>query len=83
MSDQNRQPTHRRVYVSGNGDELRVPMREVLLEEPNPPLRLYDTSGPHGDPDCRVSPREGLPALRRPWITRRGDVEQLPGSTSV
>jgi phosphomethylpyrimidine synthase len=61
-------------------------MREVELSEtpgnpaePNPPVRLYDTSGPHGDPDTKVDIREGLPPLRDPWIVERGDTEEVEG----
>ena len=54
----------RKVLVEG--DRVRVPMREIALSGGEPPLRVYDTSGPHG---CDV--REGLPPLRDPWITGR------------
>ncbi len=59
-------PSSRRVYLEG--ERVRVPMREVTLSGGEPPLRIYDTSGPH-DADVRT----GLPPLRRPWITARGD----------
>jgi phosphomethylpyrimidine synthase len=61
-------PNSRKVYV-GN-----VPMREITLSGGEAPVRVYDTSGPQGH-----DPREGLPALRRPWIMARGgtrDVER-------
>ncbi|HVC05032.1 MAG TPA: phosphomethylpyrimidine synthase ThiC [Candidatus Acidoferrales bacterium] len=72
----------RRVYVEGSRPDLRVPFREVSQaatrgargETRNPALRLYDTSGPHGDPDVAVTPETGLPPLRAPWIVERGDV---------
>src|SRR5690606_38925669 len=44
-------------------------------DEENPPLRVYDTSGPYTDPDYRHDFERGLPPLRRPWIEERGDVE--------
>jgi phosphomethylpyrimidine synthase len=77
----------RRVYVDGSRPDLRVPFREVAQasthgvagDTANPPLRLYDTSGPHGDPDVTVDPKAGLPPLRRPWILERGDVETVAG----
>jgi phosphomethylpyrimidine synthase len=77
-------PEGRRVYVEGARSGLRVPMREIPLEAPNPPLRRYDTSGPYGDPEYRVDPARGLPRLRLDWIRSRGDVEELPapGSTA-
>ena len=68
--------------------DLRVPFREVSLAntngangtvEENPPVRIYDTSGPWGDPQVSCDVRSGLPALREPWITGRGDVEVYPG----
>src|SRR5450631_2435481 len=81
-------PAARRVYVQGSRGDLRVPFREISQaptrgvsgDSPNKPLRLYDTSGPHGDPDVTVDPERGLPALRTPWILERGDVEAVPGA---
>ena len=67
-------PHGQRVYVGGNGD-IEVPMREIRLKPPNPPLRLYDTSGPYGDPAYEVDLERGLPPLREAWIRARGDVE--------
>ncbi|MGH2830280.1 MAG: phosphomethylpyrimidine synthase ThiC, partial [Actinomycetota bacterium] len=67
----------RKVYESGSRADIRVPFREVPLRtEDEPPFRLYDTSGPYTDPEVRVDPRSGLPALRREWIAERGDVEE-------
>jgi phosphomethylpyrimidine synthase len=62
-------PASRKVHVEGPG--VRVPMREIVLSGDEPPLRVYDTSGPHGH-----DVREGLPPLRRDWILARGAVEQ-------
>jgi phosphomethylpyrimidine synthase len=78
----------RRVYVEGSRADLRVPFREVTQvatrgvrgDVPNDPLRLYDTSGAHGDPAVTVAPDTGLPPLRTPWIAERGDVEAVPGA---
>jgi phosphomethylpyrimidine synthase len=75
----------RRAYEHGEQGNLRVPFREVTLSptptrdgvEINPPVRLYDTSGPHGDPAVEVDLGVGLAALRLPWITARGDVETV------
>jgi len=50
--------------------------------EPNPPIFVYDTSGPYTDPAARIDIRRGLPALRAPWIAERGDTEQLDGPSS-
>jgi len=70
-------PCSEKVYVDGPAD-VRVPMREITLADspdgtPNPPLRVYDTSGPQG-----VDVRDGLPPIREAWIRARG-VELLPG----
>ena len=64
-------PNSRRVYVEG-GHGVRVPMRQISLAGGEPPLTVYDTSGPRD-----ADPHEGLPALRRPWIEGRGDVESI------
>jgi phosphomethylpyrimidine synthase len=82
-------PKSRRVYAPGQiHPDLRVPMREIELSptvtaqgqvEPNPPMRVYDTSGPWGDPSFQGNPVAGLPPLRRPWISQRGDVAEYEG----
>jgi phosphomethylpyrimidine synthase len=82
-------PNSARVYVAGAlHKEIRVPMREITLSptrsfngqnEVNEPVRVYDTSGPWGDPDFNGSVENGLPPLRRDWILRRGDVEEYGG----
>jgi phosphomethylpyrimidine synthase len=64
-------PGSRKVYVDGAG--VRVPMREIALSGGEPPLQVYDTSGPQG---CDV--REGLPVVRRDWIAERGEVVEGP-----
>ena len=71
-----------KVYVTGTHPGVRVPMREIVLTAPEPPLRLYDTSGPYTDPSYELDLREGLPPLRRPWVLARGDVEELLAPTS-
>ena len=80
-----------RVYVPGKlHPDLRVPFREVTLSPTqsftgaltaNEPVRLYDTSGPWGDPHYAGDPRHGLPPARHSWITARGDVEEYEGRT--
>jgi phosphomethylpyrimidine synthase len=73
-------PNSTRIYVPGKlHPQLRVPMREVRLREPNEPVRLYDTSGPWGDPSFEGDVERGLPALRRDWILQRGDVGEYEG----
>ena len=65
-------PNSRKIHVPGDGTYgVQVPMREITLSGGEPPLRVYDTSGPQG---CDV--RHGLPALRRDWILARGGVEE-------
>lgn len=80
----------RKIYVEGSRPDIRVPFREISLSdtrsafgaEKNPPVVVYDTSGPYTDPDVSIDIRNGLPALRAGWIMERGDVEQLDGPTS-
>ncbi|MDH4742524.1 phosphomethylpyrimidine synthase ThiC [Sphingomonas sp. CBMAI 2297] len=59
---------------------LKVAMREIHLEPGSgePPVRVYDTSGPYTDPDARIDIMAGLPELRRAWIRGRGDVVEVP-----
>ncbi len=66
-------PGSRKVYVEERG--VRVPMREISLGGGEPPLRVYDASGPQGH-----DVREGLPQLRREWIAARGGVTEVPRS---
>jgi phosphomethylpyrimidine synthase len=56
---------------------LKVAMREIVLEPSanEPPVRVYDTSGPYTDPAATIDIKAGLPQLRRDWIVGRGDVE--------
>ena len=83
-------PNSRKVYVEGSRPDVRVPMREISQSdtpasfgaEKNPPIYVYDTSGPYTDPAARIDIRSGLPALRAQWISERGDTEALSGPTS-
>ncbi|HHO70079.1 MAG TPA: phosphomethylpyrimidine synthase ThiC [Halothiobacillus sp.] len=78
-------PNSRKFYEIGSRDDIRVPMREIQQTptringgiEPNPPIYVYDTSGPYTDPDVKIDLLKGLPALRAKWIEERGDTEQL------
>ncbi|HEY2569378.1 MAG TPA: phosphomethylpyrimidine synthase ThiC [Candidatus Udaeobacter sp.] len=82
-------PNSRRIYVAGNlHPDLRVPFREISLSatkstngeiEVNEPVRVYDTSGPWGDPGFQGDVEQGLPPLRANWIRDRGDVEDYQG----
>jgi phosphomethylpyrimidine synthase len=81
----------RKVYVTGSRPDLKVPFREISLSdtpssfgaEKNPPVMVYDTSGPYTDPDYQIDIRNGLPSLRSKWIDERNDTEFLDGPTSV
>ncbi|WP_244848328.1 MULTISPECIES: phosphomethylpyrimidine synthase ThiC [unclassified Caballeronia] len=83
-------PNSRKVYVTGSTPDIRVPMREITQSdtpdgfggEKNPPVYVYDTSGPYTDPDAKIDIRSGLPALRAGWIEKRGDTEELAGLSS-
>ncbi len=71
-------PGSRKTYLQGSRPDLRVPMREVELTNGDSVV-LYDTSGPYTDTSLRTDIRLGLPALRRDWITERGDVQPYDG----
>ena len=83
-------PRSRKVYVEGSRPDIRVPMREISQSdtpasfgaERNPPVFVYDTSGPYTDPAARIDIRAGLAPLRARWIEERGDTELLDGPTS-
>ena len=83
-------PNSRKIYIEGSRPDIRVPMREISQsdtptsfgEEKNPPIYVYDCSGPYTDPAVRVDVRDGLPALRARWIEERDDTEQLAQLTS-
>ena len=82
-------PNSKKVYVDGEQHrDVRVPFREISLAptksmngeiEANEPVRVYDTSGPWGDPSVTLDPVQGLPPLRHDWIRARGDVEEYQG----
>jgi phosphomethylpyrimidine synthase len=83
-------PNSRKVYLTGARPDIRVGIREVRqtptrashgLEE-NPPIPVYDTSGPYTDPAAHIDLMKGLPAMREPWIRERNDTEQLADFTS-
>jgi len=84
-------PGSKKKYVVGSRPDIRVPMREIQLstthtsagEEENPPLSIYDTSGPFSDPDMEVDLLKGMPDVRSGWIDERADTELLDGPSSA
>src|SRR6476660_3936697 len=83
-------PNSRKIHVTGSRPDVRVPMREITQSdtpaamgaEKNPPLFVYDTSGPYTDPAIQIDIRSGLAPLREKWVRERNDSEQLPDLTS-
>ena len=84
-------PNSEKVYVTGARDDIRVPMRKITLDETptdmggevNPPIFVYDTSGPYTDPKATIDIRKGLAPVRASWIDERNDTELLDGPTSA
>ena len=75
-------PASRKVYKGGRLHAgLKVPMREITLNPSagEPPLAVYDSSGPYTDPAVKIDIEGGLARLRAPWIAARGDTESYPG----
>ncbi|EJQ53228.1 phosphomethylpyrimidine synthase [Bacillus cereus BAG5X1-1] len=76
-------PGSKKVYVDGPRAGMKVPMREIEQSDTNgvqnPPLRVYDTSGPYTDPEYKVELEKGLQAPRHSWTLGRGDVEEYEG----
>ena len=83
-------PSSQKIYVQGSRPDILVPMREITLAdtstdfggEKNPPVRVYDTSGPYSQPGAAIDVRKGLPDVRTPWIEARGDTEFLTTNSS-
>ncbi|MDR0229278.1 MAG: phosphomethylpyrimidine synthase ThiC [Flavobacteriaceae bacterium] len=84
-------PNSTKVYIKGKLFPIEVAMREISLSstklsngsvEHNPPVTVYDTSGPYTDPNIEIDIRKGIPRLREEWIINRQDVEVLQSITS-
>ncbi len=83
-------PNSRKRYLPGSRPDLWVPIREIAQyptstasgAEENPPIPVYDTSGPYTDPQTHIDLRQGLPTVRADWIEERDDTERLTGPTS-
>ena len=86
-------PGSRKVYLPGSRPDIQVPAREISLtptkradgtpDTVNPPVIVYDPSGPYTDPEVSVNVRQGLPPLRHQWILDRQDVQELSDVTSL
>jgi len=82
-------PESKKVYIQGSTPDIRVPVREIRQgktvhsygEEINPPIRVYDTSGPYTDMNAAIDIRKGLPKVRENWILNRNDVIRYNGRT--
>ncbi len=81
-------PNSSRIYLQGELHKIDVPMREIRVSDSelpdgtkvkNDPVRVYDCSGPWGDPSFEGDVTQGLPAMRQEWILARGDVEEYEG----
>jgi phosphomethylpyrimidine synthase len=73
-------PASTKIHVPGTlHPDIRVAMREISLSGGEPPVRVYDSSGPYSDPNARIDILAGLPRMRRLWIEARGDVERYDG----
>ena len=78
-------PASQKHYIEGSRPDLRVPYREISLSptlhsqgvQENPPIPVYDCSGPFSDPKYVADLAEGLPKLRRSWMEDRADTEVL------
>jgi phosphomethylpyrimidine synthase len=85
-------PNSTKIYVQGSRPDIRVPMREIAQSpthnldgseaETNPPIIVYDTSGPFTDPNVSVDLMKGMPEVRSAWIEERDDTEMLDGPSS-
>ncbi|UII29518.1 phosphomethylpyrimidine synthase ThiC [Fulvivirga maritima] len=88
-------PKSKKIYVPGKIHNIQVAMREISLNdtnlkfnpeaaaEKNPPVTVYDTSGPYTDPNMDIDVKKGLPKLRESWINERNDTEVLSGISSA
>ncbi len=83
-------PNSKKIYIEGSRPDIQVPMREISQSdtpasfgaETNPPIFVYDCSGPYTDPGAKIDIRHGLSPLRQPWIEDRGDTEVLHSPSS-
>jgi phosphomethylpyrimidine synthase len=84
-------PASEKKYLLGSRPDIRVPLRWISQQSTqvndqkslNPPIPIYDTSGPYSDPDVHINLKKGLPHIRKNWILDRGETEELSGPTST
>lgn len=83
-------PNSSKIYIQGSRKDIQVGMREITCDdiptskgvEKNPPITVYDTSGPFTDPNIAIDLMKGIPNLRSAWIEERGDTEELDSASS-
>ncbi|MEM9992345.1 MAG: phosphomethylpyrimidine synthase ThiC, partial [Bacteroidota bacterium] len=85
-------PNSKKIYVPGKIYDIQVPMRQIELSDtverntgkrtPNAPVTVYDTSGAYTDPEAHIDVKKGLDPIRADWIKERGDVDELPFTSS-
>lgn len=88
-------PKSRRIWITGSREDIRVPMREIVLSpthiggskeqplyEQNEAVPVYDTAGAYGDPAAQIDVHRGLEKLRARWIAERDDSELLEQNSS-
>ena len=83
-------PASTKTYLEGSRPDIKAPIRMIEqlptktgeTETSNPPIPVYDTSGPYSDPDIVINLEKGLPKLRSNWIEERKDTQQLTGPSS-
>ena len=83
-------PASEKKYLTGSRPDIRVPLRWISQQSTqindqkiaNPPIPVYDTSGPYSDPDVQINLKKGLPHIRKNWIIDRADTVELSGPTS-
>lgn len=84
-------PASTKTYLVGSRPDIKAPIRMIEQQSteingkivPNPPVPVYDTSGPYSDPEVVINLEKGLDKLRLNWIKERNDTEELSGPTSV
>lgn len=83
-------PNSKKIHIQGSRPDIQVGLREInqsptfTKEDPedNPPIPVYDTSGPYTDPAITIDLLTGLPLLREAWIEERGDSDRLAKPSS-